>query len=80
MVLPAIILGLFMTFMTFIFNNNIVPTSNRNAEITLSRSLGKAFASEQGEDIIYSKKGYITDNLSDYKKKGSPNFRTPQNS
>ena len=69
-IIPALILGIFMTYMTFIFNNNIVPISNRNAEITLSRSLGKAFASEQGEDIIYSRKGVVTDNSSNYRRKG----------
>lgn len=61
MIAPALILGVLMTGLTFIFNDRIVPQANRNAEFILSSSLGKAVATEEGEDIIYSRKGQITD-------------------
>ena len=69
-ILPGLILSIFMSFMTFIFNNNIVPNTNKNAEIVLANSLGRSFSNEQGEDIIFSKKGEILDPNSSYKKRG----------
>jgi len=60
-ILPAIVLAVFMTSLTFIFNNNIVPFSNRNAEITLNNSLGKALRTEEASDITFFKKGQIKD-------------------
>jgi len=70
LILPGLILSIFMSYMTFIFNNNIVPSTNKNAEIILANSLGRSFANEQGEDIIFSKKGEILDPYSSYKKRG----------
>ena len=70
LILPGLILSIFMSYMTFIFNNNIVPSANKNAEIILANSLGRSFANEQGEDIIFSKKGEILDPYSSYKKNG----------
>ncbi len=70
LILPGLILSIFMSYMTFIFNNNIVPSTNKNAEIILANSLGRSFANEQGEDIIFSKKGEILDPYSSYKKNG----------
>ena len=70
LILPGLILSIFMSYMTFIFNNNIVPNTNKNAEIILANSLGRSFANEQGEDIIFSKKGEILDPYSSYKKNG----------
>tara|TARA_B100001250_G_scaffold172481_1_gene148477 strand:- start:10 stop:1197 length:1188 start_codon:yes stop_codon:yes gene_type:complete len=70
LVLPGLILSILMSFTTFIFNNNIVPIANKNAEIVLANSLGRSFSKEQGEDIIFSKKGEILDPYSSYKKKG----------
>ena len=61
MIAPAIALAILMTGLTFIFNDSIVPQANRNAEFILKSSLGKAVATEEGEDIIYSRKGQITD-------------------
>ena len=69
-ILPGLLLSFFMSYMTFIFNNNIVPIANKNAEIVLANSLGKSFANEEGEDIIFSKKGEIVDPYSNFKKKG----------
>ena len=70
LILPGLILSIFMSYMTFIFNNNIVPITNKNAEIVLANSLGSSFANEQGEDIIFSKKGELLDPYSNYKKRG----------
>ena len=70
LILPGLILSIFMSCMTYIFNNNIVPIANKNAEIVLANSLGRSFADEQGEDIIFSKKGEIVDPYSNYKKRG----------
>jgi len=70
LILPGLILSIFMSYMTFVFNNNIVPNTNKNAEIILSTSLGRSFSNEQGEDIIFSKKGEILDPYSSYKKRG----------
>ena len=69
-IMPGLILSLLMSFMTFIFNNNIVPNANKNAEIVLANSLGKSYSNEQGEDIIFSKKGDILDPYSNYRKRG----------
>ena len=69
-ILPGLILSIFMSYMTFVFNNNIVPVTNKNAEIILADSLGRSFADEQGEDIIFSKKGEILDPYSNQKKRG----------
>ena len=69
-ILPGLILSIIMSYLTFIFNNNIVPSTNKNAEIVLANSLGKSFTNEQGEDIIFSKKGEILDPYSSYKKRG----------
>jgi len=60
MIAPAIALALLMTGLTFVFNDVIVPRTNRSAEFTLQRSLGKAIAAEKGDDIIYSRFGRVT--------------------
>ena len=70
LIFPGLILSIFMSYMTFIFNNNIVPIANKNAEIVLANSLGSSFANEQGEDIIFSKKVEILDPYSSDKKRG----------
>ena len=59
MILPAMALALCMTFLTFIFNDIIVPKSNRSADITLKSALGKSISTEKGNDIIYSRFGRI---------------------
>ena len=50
---------LFRSSLTFVFNDVIVPRSNRSAEFTLQRALGKAIATEKGEDIVYSRFGRL---------------------
>ena len=69
-VTPALILAFIMTLMTFIFNDSIVPVTNRNAELILNRSIGKALATEVGEDIIYSRKGLIKDPTNSINREG----------
>ena len=56
-VLPAIILSIIMTIITFTFNDSIVPISNRISESTLRSSLGKTISSEQGKHIMFSRYG-----------------------
>ncbi len=56
-VLPAIVLSIFMTIITFTFNDNIVPIANRISESTLRASLGKTISSEQGKHIMFSRYG-----------------------
>jgi hypothetical protein len=62
MVLPALALALAMSFMTFIFNDIVVPQSNLQAADTLERALGSAVAAERTNDTLYS-------NFSDVKNK-----------
>ena len=69
-ILPGLILSILMSSLTFIFNNNIVPTSNKKADVVMAASFGKSFYNEQGKDIIFTKKGKIKDPYSDYIKRG----------
>ena len=62
-ILPAVILSLFMTCLTFTFNDSLVPVSNRVAENTLRESLGKAISSEEGKHIMFSRYGSQVDSL-----------------
>ncbi len=59
MILPALALALVMSSLTFVFNDVVVPRSNRSAEITLRRALGKSIATEKGDNIVYSRFGSI---------------------
>ena len=59
MIIPALVLAFLMTNLTFLFNDVLVPRSNRSAELTLSNALGSAIASEKGDDIIYSRFGRL---------------------
>ena len=61
-VFPSLLLALFMTFLTFTFNDNLVPISNRVAADLLQDSLGKSMRTEKGRyNISFSKYGSITD-------------------
>ena len=55
MVLPALILAVLMSLLTFVFNDLIVPSANLEATNTLNQALGKAIAAEKGSNIIYSR-------------------------
>ena len=55
MVLPAMALALVMTLLTFVFNDAIVPRANLEARNNLERALGKAIATEQSDNALYSR-------------------------
>jgi len=55
---PAIALSIFMTGLTFYFNDNLVPKSNKLAETTLRAGIGSSFSGEEGKDnIMFSRYG-----------------------
>lgn len=55
---PAIALSIFMTGLTFYFNDNLVPASNKLAEATLRSGIGSSFSTETSKDnIIFSRYG-----------------------
>ena len=56
-IFPAVLLSIFMTLLTFTFNDSLVPISNRVAENTMQTSLGKAISSEEGKHIMFSRYG-----------------------
>lgn len=58
-VIPALVLSLFMSALTFCFNDLIVPGSNLLATNTLERALGKSLTNERGDNILYSRFGKI---------------------
>lgn len=58
-VIPALVLSLFMSGLTFCFNDLIVPGSNLLATNTLERALGKSLTNERGDNILYSRFGKI---------------------
>ena len=61
MIIPALMLALVMSSLTFLFNDVLVPRSNRLAEVTLSSALGKAISTEKGNNIIYPRFGRVED-------------------
>ena len=55
---PAIAVSILMTGLTFYFNDNLVPKSNKLAESTLRAGIGSSFSSEEGKDnIMFSRYG-----------------------
>jgi len=58
-VVPALVLSLFMSALTFCFNDLIVPRSNLLATNTLEKALGKALTNERGDNILYSRFGRL---------------------
>ncbi len=55
---PAIAVSIFMTGLTFYFNDNLVPISNKLAESTLRSGIGTSFNQEKSKNnIIFSRKG-----------------------
>ncbi|MCR8538956.1 MAG: LptF/LptG family permease [Prochlorococcus marinus CUG1439] len=55
---PAIAVSIFMTGLTFYFNDNLVPTSNKLAESTLRSGIGSSFnKGKRKNNIIFSRKG-----------------------
>ena len=60
-ILPALIVAVFMTGLTFFFNDSLVPYSNRIAEISMRNGLGKSTVIEQGHDIFFPGYGSLID-------------------
>ena len=55
---PAIAVSILMTGLTFYFNDNLVPASNKLAESNLRAGIGSSFSSEEGKDnIMFSRYG-----------------------
>ncbi len=55
---PAIAVSIFMTGLTFYFNDNLVPNSNKLAEATLRSGVGSSFNQGKSKNnIIFSRKG-----------------------
>ncbi len=61
LVVPAIILSLFMTGLTFYFNNSLVPLTTKYSETLLRDGLGKSVSIERGHDIFFKGYGSYTD-------------------
>ena len=60
-IVPAVILSIFMTGLTFYFNDSLVPYSNKYAEISLRDGLGKSTGIETGNDIFFPGYGSFVD-------------------
>jgi lipopolysaccharide export system permease protein len=60
MVMPALAVALLMTLLTFVFNDVIVPSANLAASDTLDAALGRALASERGDNVVYSRFAEVT--------------------
>ena len=60
MVMPALAVALLMTVLTFVFNDVIVPSANLAASDTLDSALGRALASERGDNVVYSRFAEVT--------------------
>ncbi len=55
---PAIAVSIFMTGLTFYFNDNLVPTSNKLAESTIRTGIGSSFNKGKNKNnIIFTRKG-----------------------
>ena len=60
-IVPALIVSIFMTGLTFFFNNSLVPYSNKLAEISMRDGLGKSTIIENGNDIFFPGYGSLID-------------------
>jgi lipopolysaccharide export system permease protein len=61
LIIPALILSIFMTGLTFYFNNSLVPLTNNYSEALLREGLGKSVSIERGHDIFFKGYGSFTD-------------------
>ena len=61
LIIPALMLSLFMTGLTFYFNNSLVPLTNNYSEALLRDGLGKSVSIERGHDIFFKGYGSYTD-------------------
>ncbi len=60
MVIPALLVAIVMTGITFTFNEVVVPGTLRQSKIVLNRALGRAIAGEQKDNVLFSKYGTVT--------------------
>ena len=61
---PAIAISIFMTGLTFYFNDNLVPASNKLAESTLRYGIGSSFnKGNNRNNIVFSRRGSRIDSL-----------------
>jgi len=60
-IVPALIVSIFMTGLTFFFNNSLVPYSNKLAEISMRDGLGKSTIIETGNDVFFPGYGSLID-------------------
>tara|TARA_B100000886_G_scaffold323446_1_gene267266 strand:+ start:5109 stop:6287 length:1179 start_codon:yes stop_codon:yes gene_type:complete len=60
-IIPALVLSIFMTGLTFYFNNSLVPLTNKYSEVLLRDGLGKSVSIEKGTDIFFKGYGSFTD-------------------
>ena len=60
-ILPALIISIFMTGLTFFFNDSLVPYSNKVAEISMREGMGKSTFIEKGNDIFFPGYGSLID-------------------
>ena len=60
-IFPALIVSIFMTGITFFFNNSLVPYSNKLAEISMRDGLGKSTIIESGNDVFFPGYGSLID-------------------
>ena len=61
LIIPALILSIFMTGLTFYLNNSLVPLTNNYSETLLRDGLGKSVSIERGHDIFFKGYGSFTD-------------------
>ena len=59
MIIPGIIFSLFITGVTYIFNDFVAPAANYEASITLSTALNRAKSSFKENNIIYPEYQYV---------------------
>jgi lipopolysaccharide export system permease protein len=62
LVLPAVVLSLIVTGVTFVFNEAVVPTTNYQASAILDRALNQDLPPSQAENVFY--RGYSDEKLS----------------
>ena len=60
-IIPALVVSIFMTGLTFFFNNSLVPYSNKLAEISMREGLGKSTIIERGHDVFFPGYGSLID-------------------
>ena len=60
-IVPALIVSIIMTGLTFFFNNSLVPYSNKLSEISIRDGLGKSTIIETGNDVFFPGYGSLID-------------------